>query len=79
MKAMESGSFLLEGVVEVDETFIGGSDENYKGRKKGNKKLVVVAIEKKKKGGSRFYAKVIDRANAENLGVCVPPLQKKLK
>ena len=69
MKAMESsGNFLLEGVVEVDETFIGGSDENSKGRKKGNKKLVVVAIEKKKKGVSRFYAKVIDRANAENLG-----------
>ena len=69
MKAMKSsGNFLLEGVVEVDETFIGGSDENAKGRKKGNKKLVAVAIEKKKKGVSRFYAKVIDRANAENLG-----------
>ena len=69
MKAMESsGNFLLEGVVEVDETFVGGSDENSKGRKKGNKKLVVVAIEKKKKGVSRFYAKVIDKANAVNLG-----------
>lgn len=69
MKAMESsGNFLLEGVVEVDETFVGGSDENSRGRKKGNKKLVVVAIEKKKKGVSRFYAKVIDAANAENLG-----------
>lgn len=69
MKAMESsGNFLLEGVVEVDETFVGGSDENSKGRKKGNKKLVVVAIEKKNKGVSRFYAKVINKANAENLG-----------
>jgi transposase-like protein len=69
MKAMESsGNFLLEGVVEVDETFVGGSDENSKGRKKGTKKLVVVAIEKKNKGVSRFYAKVIDKANAENLG-----------
>jgi hypothetical protein len=29
MKPMEgSGNFLLEGVVEVDEAFIGGSDEN---------------------------------------------------
>ena len=38
MKAMESsGNFLLEGVVEVDETFVGGSDENSRGRKKGNK------------------------------------------
>ena len=69
MKAMESsGNFLLEGVVEVDETFVGGSDENSKGRKKGTTKLVVVAIEKKNKGVSRFYAKVIDKANAENLG-----------
>ena len=69
MKSMESsGNFLLEGTVEVDETFVGGSDENSKGRKKGTKKLVVVAIEKKKKGVSRFYAKVIDKANAVNLG-----------
>lgn len=69
MKAMESsGNFLLEGTVEVDETFVGGSDENSRGRKKGTKKLVVVAIEKKKKGVSRFYAKVIDKANAVNLG-----------
>lgn len=69
MKAMESsGNFLLEGVVEVDETFVGGSDENSRGRKKGTKKLVVVAIEKKNKGVSRFYAKVIDKANAKNLG-----------
>lgn len=69
MKAKESsGNFPLEGVVEVDETFVGGSDENSKGRKKGKKKLLVVAIEKKNKGVSRFYAKVIEKANAESLG-----------
>lgn len=69
MIAMESsGNFLLTGVVEVDETFVGGVDENSRGRKKGKKKLVVVAIEKKKNGVSRFYAKVIEKANAENLG-----------
>ena len=69
MKAMDSSkNFPLSGIVEVDETFVGGSDENAKGRKKGKKKLVVVAIEKKKNGVSRFYAKVIDKANAENLG-----------
>ena len=66
MKSMESsGDFPLRGTVEVDETFIGGSGENSKGREKGKKKLVVVAIEKKKNGVSRFYAK---KANAENLG-----------
>lgn len=69
MKAMESsGKFPLRGVVEVDETFVGGQDENSKGRKKGKKKLVVVAIEKKGNGVSRFYAKVIDKADAINLG-----------
>lgn len=69
MIAMESsGNFPLTGVVEVDETFVGGVDENSRGRKKGKKKLVVVAIEKKKNGVSRFYAKVIEKANAENLG-----------
>lgn len=69
MIAMDSsGNFPLSGLVEVDETFVGGADENSKGRKKGKKKLVVVAIEKKKKGVSRFYAKVIDKADATNLG-----------
>lgn len=69
MKAMDSsGNFPLSGIVEVDETFVGGTDENAKGRKKGKKKLVVVAIEKKKKGVSRFYAKVIENADAESLG-----------
>lgn len=69
MVAMDSsGNFPLTGLVEVDETFVGGSDENSRGRKKGTKKLVVVAIEKKKKGVSRFYAKVIDKADAIDLG-----------
>ena len=69
MKAMQSsGNFPLQEVVEVDETFVGGCDKDSKGRKKGNKELVVVAIEKKNKGVSRFYAKVIDKADAKNLG-----------
>ncbi len=69
MKAMQSsGNFLLSGVVEVDETFVGGQDEASRGRKKGKKKLVVVAVEKKNKGVSRFYAKVIEKADAKNLG-----------
>ena len=69
MKAMESsGDFLLQGVVEVDETVVGGQEEGVKGRKNAKKKLVVIAIEKKKKGVSRFYAQVIDKANAINLG-----------
>jgi hypothetical protein len=69
MKAMDSsGNFPLSGVVKVDERFVGGADENSKGRKKGTKKLVVIAIEKKKKGVSRFYSKVIEKADANSLG-----------
>ena len=69
MKAMvSSGNFLLSGKVEVDEMVVGGEEEGVRGRKNGKKKLVVIAIEKKKKGVSRFYAKVIPSASAENLG-----------
>lgn len=69
MAAMESSEqFPLEGVVEVDETFWGGSEENSKGRKKGKKKLIAITVEKKKRGVSRFYGKVIDKADAKNLG-----------
>lgn len=65
MKAMDSSkNFPLSGIVEVDETFVEGSDENAKGRKKGNKKMVVVAIEKKKNRVSRSYDNVIDKADA---------------
>lgn len=69
MKAMESSrKFPLSGTVEVDEMFVGGQDENAKGRKKGKKKLVVVAVEKKKNGVSRFYGRVIQSADAKSLG-----------
>ncbi len=69
MKAMgSSGDHPLSGNVEVDETAVGGQEENTKGRKNHKKKLVVVAIEKKGKGVSRFYAKVIESASAKNLG-----------
>jgi len=69
MRAMKSsGNFLLEGSVEVDETFVGGQEEGVVGRKKDKKKLVVFAIEKKLKGVSRVYGKVIKHASGEELG-----------
>lgn len=69
MKAMKSsGDHPITGTAEVDETVFGGQEEGVRGRKNGNKKLVVVGIEKKKKGVSRLYAREISKADAESLG-----------
>ncbi len=39
------GRHLLNGHVEVDETYIGGEEEGHPGRKVEKKAIVVVAIE----------------------------------
>lgn len=68
MKAMESSkSFPMAGKVDVDETYVGGQDEEAVGRNEGKKKIVVVAVERKGKGVSRMYGKVIDTASKKNL------------
>jgi hypothetical protein len=69
MKAMKSSdNYPLTGKVDVDEFFVGGQEEGKKGRGKEKKKLVVLAIEKQDRGISRMYGKVIDKADAKNLG-----------
>lgn len=68
MKAMESGqSSLMEGKVDVDETYVGGQDEESVGRNEGKKKIMVVAIERKGRGISRMYGRVIATASRKNL------------
>jgi hypothetical protein len=68
MKAMESsGSFPMTGKVDVDETYVGGQDEQAIGRNEGHKKIVVVAIERKGKGIARMYGRVIEGASKKNL------------
>jgi transposase-like protein len=65
-QAMQSSKqYPLEGEVYVDEFFIGGPEEQKRGRSKGNKRLVVVALEKVKKGVGRAYAQVIENASAQ--------------
>lgn len=65
-QAMQSSKlYPLEGEVHVDEFFIGGPEEQKRGRSKGNKKLVVVALEKVKDGVGRAYAQVIENASSE--------------
>jgi transposase-like protein len=58
----------LSGMVEVDETYIGGAAEGKPGRGAKKKALVVVAVEKvgaTSVGGTRM--KIIDRATTESL------------
>jgi len=68
MRAMESSyNHPLNGFVEIDETFVGGREENKKGRSKGNKKEVVFIIETKGKGILRAYGQVIKNAGTKEL------------
>jgi hypothetical protein len=68
MKAMESsGNFPMIGKVDVDETYVGGQDEQAIGRNEGQKKLMVIAIERKGKGIARMYGRVIETASKKNL------------
>lgn len=66
-QAMQSSKqYPLEGEVHVDEFFIGGPEEQKRGRSKGEKRLVVVALEKVNLGVGRAYAQVIEGASAED-------------
>ena len=60
---------LLKGTVHVDEFFVGGAEKHKRGRAKGNKKLVVVALEIIEKGVGRAYAEVIEHASSKELGL----------
>lgn len=65
-----SGNHPIDTKVEVDELLIGGPEKGKRGRSKGAKKLVVIAIEKVKNGKiGRAYAEVIEEAS----GKCFKP------
>lgn len=55
----------LEGEVQVDDFYIGGPEEQKRGRSKGKKRLVVIALEKVKNGVGRAYAQLIEHASEE--------------
>lgn len=56
----------LSGTVHVDECFIGGEEEGKRGRSRGKKKLVIVALEIVKGGVGRAYGQVIKDASADS-------------
>ena len=61
----------LQGTVHVDEFFVGGSEEQKRGRAKGKKKLIVLAIEITKQGVGRAYAEIIENASSKELGMFI--------
>lgn len=68
-QAMESSlKHPLEGIVHVDEFFIGGAEEQKRGRNKGAKKLIVVLLEVLENGVGRGYAEIIEHASSKELG-----------
>lgn len=65
-QAMQSSKqYKSGGEVHVDEFFIGGPEEQKRGRSKGKKKLVLLALEKVKDGVGRAYAQIIEDASAD--------------
>ena len=66
-QAMASSKLhLISGIVHVDEFYIGGEEEGKQGRSKGDKKLVIVALEIVPSGVGRAYAQCIDNASANS-------------
>lgn len=57
----------LQGIVEVDETYIGGTEEGNRGRKIEKKALVVIAVEIEEKKLGRIRFRQIPDASAKNL------------
>ena len=57
----------LHGRVEVDETFVGGEEDGISGRRRGDKSLIVVAVEVEGKGIGRTRLRSIQDASANSL------------
>lgn len=67
-QAMSSaGNYKLEGEVHVDESLIGGEEEEKRGRSHGKKKLIVIGLEIVKNGVGRGYAELIKDSSADSL------------
>lgn len=65
---VSSLKYPLTGTVHVDECYIGGPEEQKRGRSKGDKKLVVLVLEIVDGGVGRAYAEVIEHSSAKELG-----------
>jgi ribosomal protein L37AE/L43A len=57
----------LAGWVEVDETYLGGWEERMQGRRRGEKSLVVIAVQAEGKAIGRIRLQVIPDASSHSL------------
>lgn len=57
----------LKGRIEVDETFVGGEEEDVRGRQRRTKSLVVVAVEEDGRGVGRVRMRRIPDASTSSL------------
>ena len=62
---LSSKQHALIGEAHIDEFFIGDPEDQKRGLRKGNKRLVIVALEKLKYGVGRAYAQIIESASTE--------------
>ena len=68
-QAMQSSlQYPLTGVVHVDEFWVGEVEEQKRGRSKGKKKLIGLALEIVDDGVGRAYAETIENASGKELG-----------
>jgi transposase-like protein len=61
------GRDLLEGPVEIDETYIGGPEEGVRGRETEKKSVIVIAAEKRGRGVGRIRLRRIPDVSGESL------------
>lgn len=57
----------LSGIVQVDETYIGGLEEGLRGRQTEDKTLIILAVQEDGKGIGRIRMKQIPNASSANL------------
>jgi len=67
----------LKGTIHVDEFMVGGPEENKKERRKGLKKLAVLAVKILDDGVGRAYAEVIEHSSATELGAFLKNIFRK--
>ncbi len=66
-QAMQSSKLHpISGIVHIDEFYIGGEEEGKQGRSKGDKKLVIIALEIVPGGVGRAYAQCIESGSSNS-------------